>query len=335
MARFTVEQKRINEAMKLLIDLYYRFLETDPKDWFSDDTIQLIAKILDKTIPNFSPCLFFQEPSMFRYRGKDERIRISEIQINDFRIFMDLIHTDISNGIRDFFIISERIAKTQVRSNIKILSNAEQIESIDHNKIPNMPLCKIIPPLPKDANTKLVSEYLSFRNMTLNELPAEYESFRLQVNRDCALDKEFVLEDAGTISCPGYIKPEISFTKTIKYLLVKYQFLMESFERVKICKQCKKLFVEKKLGAKEYCSGTCRKKHHDSLQPKEKRLCRERQNKWINYQSLFNDWGRVYTIQKDDCLDCTAAAESGKCPALIKKNKRNFEKYAKANLKTQ
>ena len=99
MARFTVEQKKISEAMKLLIDLYYRFLETDPKEWFSDEIIQLIAKILERTIPNFRPCLFFREYSMFRYRGKDERVRISEIQINDFITLMNLIHADISDRI--------------------------------------------------------------------------------------------------------------------------------------------------------------------------------------------------------------------------------------------
>lgn len=50
MARFTIEQKKISEAMKLLIDLYYRFpeidpLKTDPKDLFSSEIIQLLARI--------------------------------------------------------------------------------------------------------------------------------------------------------------------------------------------------------------------------------------------------------------------------------------------------
>ncbi len=249
MARFTIEQKKISEAMKLLIDLYYRFLESDRKDWFSDETIQLIAKIFDQTIPNFNPCLYIRKSSIFRFRGRDERIRISEIQINDFITFMNLMHTDISKGILKFFRFLERIVRTHERTNINTLSYVEEIESVEHNKIKNMPLCKIIQPIPEDADTQTKSEYHNTIDMTLNEPPDEYESFRLQMMSDCALDKEFYLEDGSMISCPGYIKPNISFTKTVKYLLVKYQFLMESFERVKICKQCSKLFVEKMKGA--------------------------------------------------------------------------------------
>ena len=335
MARFTTEQKKISEAMKLLIDLYYRFLESGQKDLFSDEIIQLIAKIFDLTIPNFSPCLYIRKSSIFRFRGRDERIRISETQINDFIIFLNLIHTDISKGIRSFFRISERIVRTHERTYINTLSYIQQIERVDHNKTKDMPPCKIIQPIPEEADDKTKSEYNDTIYMTLNEPPAEYESFVLQMNSDCALDKEFYLEDGAMISCPGYIKPNISFTKTVKYLLVKYQFLFGSFERVKICKQCSKLFVEKKLGAGEYCNGTCRKKHHDSLQPKEKRLCLGRQNKWINYQEIHKYWSKVFNVQKDDCLNCTDIEETGKCPVLIKKNKRNFERFAKDTLTKQ
>ncbi len=256
MARFTTEQKKFSEAMKLLINLYYRFLETGKEEWFSDATIQLVAKIFDLTIPNFSPCLYIREYSKFRFRGSNEGIRISEVHIHDFLKFMKAIHTDISNRIPGFFEFSERIVRTQVRANLNTLPPVEQIESVEHNKIKNMKGCKIIPPIPKEADTETLAEYLHTRNMTLNEQPDEYESFRLLVTRDSALDKEFLLEDGATISCPGYLKPEISFRSAVKYILVKYQFLFGSFERIKICKQCEKLFVEKKLGAREYCSGT-------------------------------------------------------------------------------
>jgi hypothetical protein len=329
LARFTKEQKKISEAMKLLIDLYYRFLETGQKDWFSDETIQLMARIFDLTIPNFSPCLYIQNSLTFRFRGRDEKIRISKFMVKDFKTFMNLIHTDISKGIRSFFRISERIVRTHERTNINALSYVEEIESFEHSKTKNMPLCKIIQPIPEEADTETLSEYLATINMALNEPPNEYESFHLSLISDCALNEEFFLERDNMISCPGYIKPNISLTKTVKYLLVKYQFLFGSFERVKICKQCSKFFFEKKLGAKEYCNGTCRKKHHDSLCPREKRLCLGRQNAWIKYREVNDFWSKVFNVQKDDCLYCTNYVKGGKCPVLIKKNKRNFEKFLK------
>jgi len=327
LARFTIEQKRISEAMKLLIDLYYRFLKTDEKDWFSDEIIQLVAKMFDLTIPNFSPCLYIQKSSKFRFRGKNEGIRISKFQIKDFLKLMDAFHGDISEEISSFFRLSERIVKTQVRADLNTLSHFK------HNKIENMPLCKIIHPVSEQADTETQSEYYKTIYMTLNEPPNEYESFRLQVMSDCALDNEFIPKNGAIISCPGYIEQEIPFIEAVQYLLVKYQFLLGSFERVKVCKQCCKLFVEKKLGAGQYCNGTCRKTHFDSMQPEEKRLCRERQNAWIRYRELHYYWPKVYNIQKDDCLSCSDIVESGDCPVLIKKNKRSFEKYAQANLK--
>jgi hypothetical protein len=327
LARFTIEQKNISGAMKLLIDLYHRFLETDEKDWFSDEIIHLMAKMFDLTIPNFSPCLYFQKSSKFRFREKNESIRLSEFQIKDFLTLMNAFHADISSGISSFFRFSERIVKTQVKADLNTLSH------VKHNTIENMPLCKIIHPISEDADTDSQSEYYDTIYMTLNDPPDEYESFRLQVMSDCALDNEFIPENGATVSCPGYTEAELPFMEAVQYLLVKYEYLLGSFERVKVCKQCRKLFVEKKLGAGQYCSDTCRKTHYDSMQPEEKRLCRERQNAWIRYRGLFHYWPRVFNIQKDDCLNCQNIAESGKCPILIKKNERNFKKYAQANLK--
>lgn len=326
MARFTIEQKKYSEAMKLLIDLYYRFSETDREQWFSDATIQLVAKIFNLTIPNFSPCLYIQEYSMFRFRNPDEKLRISEVQIEDFLSFMNAIHTDISNGIHRFFELEERIVKTQIKENINTSSNGEQIEATEHSKIKNMPLCKIIPPVSKEAGTKTQNEYLYAINMRLNDPPDEYESFRLMVNRDCALDEEFLLEDGLTISSPGYTYQDVFFRSVVKYILVKYQFLLGSFERIKICKQCEKLFLEKRFGAGEYCSGTCRKKHHDSLQVPEIRKCRERQNAWIRYKyKNIVKLPKVYYLNRDECEVCTGGVKGGDCLALKNKNKKAFK----------
>jgi hypothetical protein len=99
-----------------------------------------------------------------------------------------------------------------------------------------------------------------------------------------------------------------------------------------VCRQCGKLFFEKKLGAGLYCSPLCRKRYNDSLQQRDRRLCRERQNQWIRYRRLFHDWPKFYTLQKDSCAYCPGNVESGKCPELIRKNAEAFKKYGKQSL---
>ena len=93
------EDIRLNKINKL----HRHFESQRTKDWFSDEIILLIAKIFDQTIPNFSPCLYFREYSIFRYRGKNERVRISEININEFLTLMEAFHADISEEIINFF----------------------------------------------------------------------------------------------------------------------------------------------------------------------------------------------------------------------------------------
>jgi hypothetical protein len=112
--------------------------------------------------------------------------------------------------------------------------------------------------------------------------------------------------------------------------LIRYQYLFGSFKRVKVCKQCGNLFFEKRLGAREFCSGLCRKHYNDNLQPPESRHCRDRQNQWMDNKSrkIFSV-SSIYRVQRDDCAECDGTKKSGECPALIKKNKKAFAELAK------
>jgi hypothetical protein len=252
---------------------------------------------------------------------------------------MKLLQNNIRHGILRLFEIEGRTVESRQEFEHDVTGPSDLFQRVKEKGLPSSPICRIIPPIPEDADDETITEYYNLKSSALNKAPNHFESFRIRVHySDDDPDSDddpgvFRLERGSRISSLGYFTPKAGFIHVIKYLLVKYQYLFGSFERIKICKQCEKLFIEKQLGAGMYCGGTCRKRHYDSLQPKEKRLCRERQNWWIRYRHLFHRWPRGFTLQKDDCLNCPGTVESGRCPLLIKKNKRIFEKYADPNLK--
>jgi hypothetical protein len=183
-----------------------------------------------------------------------------------------------------------------------------------------------------------LSEETAYReryNMHLNDPPSSYDSFVLG-NHDSGLfdfvsaNYNLLEVDGGgwKIFSPGHSQREASIFDVAVYVLIKYQSLFGSFDRIKKCRQCENLIFEKRLGTREFCGGTCRKRYNDSLQPPEKRLCRERQNAWITRQ--FNTKrGRgipmVYRLQKDDCSECTGQFRAGECPILRRKNLKAFK----------
>jgi hypothetical protein len=339
LARFTAKQKKISEAMKLLINLYYRFLEIDREDLFSPPIIEDVAALIDLTIPNFRPCLFFQDHSYFRYGEEDFSIGYRNEHIEALVEILKLLQNNIRRGILRLFEIKGRTVESRQEFEHDVIDHSDVLPPFKEKGSTSFPICRIIPSISEDADDDTITEYYNLKSSTLNKAPNQFESFRIKVhysdddpdsNEDPGI---FSLERGSRISSLGYFKPKAGFIHVIKYLLVKYQYLFGSFERVKICNQCHKLFVEKQLGAGRYCSGTCRKRHFDSMQPLENRRCRDRQNAWIGYRRYWHDWPKGYNLQRDDCLNCPGTVESGKCPALIKKNKRVFEKYAKPKLK--
>ncbi|HHP7236631.1 MAG TPA: hypothetical protein ACFCUC_18520 [Desulfobacterales bacterium] len=338
MARFSEDQRQTAEAMKLLIEVYYLFVESRRRECFSTPVIEKVASFLDLVIPNFRPCLYFRQPSCFRYRVEGEEITFRNEHIDaTIEVFAELV-ASLKHGNPKWFNITGRtVERRQELDGGASISNQALSPTTEDLTGGTSPICRIIDPPPEDADHKQSDEYIALRNATLNKPPEYFESFQLSINSGAQDAEGFFLEEGDRISSPGYFKSRAGFIHVVKYLLVKYQFLFGSFERIKICNYCGKLFFEKKLGAGVYCSPLCRKRYFDALQPPEKRKCRERQNAWIRYRQLFYDWPRtgVYTLQKDDCQSCPGTVESGKCPSLIEKNKRIFEMYAKTEPQKQ
>lgn len=194
----------------------------------------------------------------------------------------------------------------------------------------------IVPALDR-AVASLTEEaaYRELFHMHLSDPPSRYDSFVLGSHDSKLFDFVFanynLLEvDGGgwKIFSPGYSQRETSIFDVAVYILIKYQSLFGSFDRIKKCRQCENLIFEKRLGTREFCGGTCRKRYNDSLQPPEKRLCRERQNAWISRQlNTKKDRGVtiVYRLQKDDCSGCIGQLRAGECPILRRKNLKAFK----------
>lgn len=341
MARFTDEQLRYGMAMKLMIDLYYQLKALDPKHieigdessaWYSESLILKMAEIFHLTIPNFSPCLYFIDGAIFRYRGKGETISVTRGGLSNFVKAMDSLKADVSANvfvcfkIRKIITVSHELAATASELKGKAI---KRLKSTTTHRAE----CTIVPPINrKAASDGKMSAYLAQKTNSLNTVPGRKDSFILDgcdstlgnvVSENYrilynALDNG---RDVNRYDCPGFEETTSSFFDVIAYLLIRYEWLFGSFERVKVCKQCDRLFFEKRLGAREFCSGLCRKHYNDSLQVPEKRLCRERQNQWIFYKyNNISGFPKVYRLQKDDCNKCNGVTPSGKCPALMKKN---------------
>lgn len=110
------------------------------------------------------------------------------------------------------------------------------------------------------------------------------------------------------------------FIQIIRSLYIIYQIEFGSYDRIKLCAYCKKMFLEKKKGAAVFCNGRCRKKDYDDRQPLEKKLCRERQNAWIRNRFLGRPV-QAYYAGKHECLNCGSPVKSGECPVILEKNK--------------
>lgn len=117
------------------------------------------------------------------------------------------------------------------------------------------------------------------------------------------------------------------FIDAVKSIIVNFHFAFDGFNRLKLCKNCQKLIFEKREGYREFCDVICRRNFHIKAEPRNKRLCRERQNAWI--RNRFSGLHQVKSVQRSECEICAQVKESGKCETLINKYSRSLQKIIK------
>lgn len=122
--------------------------------------------------------------------------------------------------------------------------------------------------------------------------------------------------------------PDIYFNKfksvlhLIGAIVVNYCIYFGGTNRVKLCQQCGSFILEKRQNAKKFCNTSCRLAYSNSTEQVDKRKCRDRQNKYIEYQAKKFKKYRVYTpVYKDDCSSCKQSVRGGHCKVLITNNR--------------
>lgn len=179
--------------------------------------------------------------------------------------------------------------------------------------------CRIMPVM----RGRYINDYNSEAVLKdLNDPPPYHEIFTFTC-RPIQIAKFFrpIQSTASSAASPGYLNEKTAFIDAIKYILVKYVSLFGSFERLKVCKNCGKLFLEKKYGYGIFCNVRCRVNYHVELEPKDIFDCRNRQNRWLERKILQRS-----PILKDDCTLCQnrpigkKIPKGGKCKLMIDKN---------------
>lgn len=127
---------------------------------------------------------------------------------------------------------------------------------------------------------------------------------------------------------PGFAESVNHIIHYVVCVLINFNALFDNFSRVKSCKYCEKIFVEKREG-QLYCSEYCRKKNfYYKIEPRERIKCRGRQNRWI--RSHYNSQSHFSTLGKSECDKCESYLQNkpfpkwGACKILKDKNPETF-----------
>lgn len=191
------------------------------------------------------------------------------------------------------------------------------------------------PPKPDEGDindhTEKTQDYNKLILEDLNILPPYYEVFHVLFKADSHFCKSLYKQDSiRYISSPGHSELNTDFFDVIKYILVKYVSLFGSFERIRVCKNCGKLFYRKKYGYGIFCNNRCRVNYDVGLEPKDIFNCRARQNRWLERNLYQGD-----TMLKDDCKKCQNQPfgenklKGGTCKIMLDKNMTALSKIIK------
>lgn len=347
-------QKNYLEGMEILLELYY-LLKSLPEDqWFSEKIIRRIARLFTLTISNFSKSIFYWDGYDYHLRygkGDPERNKNTNVKINErefrayLKIFDDLYQEAVNDTLKEAYKVERTAMLFDVlpveSKQLKMLSQ-EMYSPI--KKISQSFPCKIYRDKePWHVKGEWDKKIYDLIHSDLGNLPVYNEVLYVDINYDSHLiyslskfGPDIKNDDThiGEIQSPPPSK-ETSFCDVIRYIIAKYYVLFGSFDRIKVClnDKCKKLMVEKKLGARQCCNKKCRMEYNKNRQSKEVRLCRERQNNWMrnkrnreDIKNNDNDKMPVpYLVQKNDCDTCAKPVKSGQCKRLKELNSKSLK----------
>lgn len=340
-------QQNYLEGMKRLIDLYYSLKTLPQEHWFSDEIFRTAASVFGYTVSNFSRSVVYWDGFYYhlRYGSSGTSIRVKEFEFEKFLKIFDDLRVDIANG---------KIAESYrvVMSTI----------SIDYAPVPNgdfrvtekdfgSPTKKILSPVeceifrqkdPWYVNGFFDPEMYDRIHGDLSEHSAARETFQTDFDFDSHLiytltrfGPEYAINKTEELITSPRPDDHTSFSDVVRYILAKFYTIFGSLDRIKVCKEdsCGRLFVERKLGSKQFCSNKCRMKYNADHQPERVKKCRDRQNQWLRNQLhrkdvIFQEEGTGKMlpppspnhVQKKECDECRQQMKTGLCEMVKSKN---------------
>jgi hypothetical protein len=343
--RRTDEQKVFAEGMEILLELHYLLKSLKRHEWYSNQVINTMARLFHVTIPYFSPCAYLQESHEFLYRKN--KITVSHGDIKSFQENMDNLHDH-----RDEEITHQKARKHFVLLNISYeidIPKWSRAMRYDHDQDNPAVKKKWINPYSQTKTSEDISmdimsktdifkpnHHIRLEKIFNPDHVIYYQSFLVQGTTDFAY--KLISDEPCRISSPES-QTRATFSEIVRSILVIYHVLYGSFDRIKVCEyeKCKRMFYEKRHGARRFCCNDHKTKDNNERQPRPVRLCRERHNQWLRSKTDRDDLvitdknGRIIQkpsprhVQKKECDDCIqyleSKVESGLCDVLRKYNK--------------
>lgn len=353
MPRFTDEQLNFQDGMEELFKLYYLLLKhyelhsaRELNDMPSEVASQ-IAKLFYKTIPGFSHYQYYPSKLLFRF-GRNAQISIRRRNFDDFLRMMDALQADLLLGrIKPDTVSVERIHYDVIR----ILETDRDYKDREYNKKAK-PTFKWH--LPK-TEPKYGAEYLPVGDVILDSTEESKEA----VGQSPPYSEVIAinLKPGSFFSRMMHVRvrefepfanpqdsAETSFIAAIRYIFIKFVQTHGSLDRIKVCLNCKRFFLERKSNSQKFCQNEskCEEQYKKKFAKQNKYMatCRRRQNEWLRYtfenHEAFADCPEGYVLTKVNQKDCMSACDEarpvtgGMCAVLRIKNDplfRRLEKY--------
>ncbi len=356
MGRYTSEQDKYYQGMKLLIDLYYSYKSLGDKSDIAPEFIEKYIQIFRILLPGFDSFICVERKRLITFLfNRGDGINVEKPSDSIISYFEELIQS-IDHQENNLFQSIKLLGETVRSSTGNSKCNNEPHELFFHeelvaNKISSRQLmyrltARSRTSLYKKNIDKLITPqkliewgdeidkeiyYPPYKHQTY-EVTVTSSFGRKIVDYDAMLRRyNSILIGIPYVHAPGYDK-QIKFYEFLNGTFFGFYVAFGSLNRIKLCKNefCRRLFIEKRLGSREYCSNICRKKHHDSIQDPSKRLCRERQNAWIRnklsaqFIAKLQQKIQEYHVFMDDCKSCVEQVKGGFCKKLEDKNKKVF-----------
>ncbi|MFW5720626.1 MAG: hypothetical protein ACOCXT_06400 [Candidatus Dojkabacteria bacterium] len=295
---------------------------------------QELARRLLNTLEEIFPSVEYNEASgMFRVEclWRDEERKVvakfsyNKREIKLFDEFLQNLCQQIKDGKFIHLFLQEVRKESFTRFELK--KEAEHKYQLDSNK-----------------NNQAVSvgaddreNFLMYEKDDLNEISEDFIEYALEGSSSVGRLISIILNSNEPRKVFDiYHASWCSFEEIFISFFTDYHLLFGSFEKIKICNACEKLYLEKRRNRSKYCSDTCRSSARSNLGDRSN--CQQRQRVYLNsaYDRVKNHWPKF--PGNDDCRKCQIDQQQnrkvgGECPVVKKNNKQLIEEYEKVKWK--